>query len=192
VIIRIVLADDQELLRATFRLLLDSEPDLEVVAEAGTGAEAVARARDSRADLVVMDIRMPDMDGIEATRLTGFSDVAAALEAADASPMARMHAYLDFAAAHPRVYEAMFSLPRGWPSRPTTPPDRSGVPSRASATHSLMPTAPGRKSPGRRCTAWPPSRPADACARTTSRPGSTSPAACSPSRRPADRPYATW
>jgi DNA-binding NarL/FixJ family response regulator len=66
--IRIVLADDQDLLRATFRLLLDSEPDMEVVAEAGTGAEAVARARDAQADLVVMDIRMPDMDGIEATR----------------------------------------------------------------------------------------------------------------------------
>jgi DNA-binding NarL/FixJ family response regulator len=69
VTIRIVLADDQELLRATFRLLLDSEPDMRVVAEAATGAEAVARARDARADLVLMDIRMPDMDGIEATRL---------------------------------------------------------------------------------------------------------------------------
>jgi DNA-binding NarL/FixJ family response regulator len=68
VTIRIVLADDQELLRATFRLLLDSEPGLEVVAEAATGAEALARARDARADLVLMDIRMPDTDGIEATR----------------------------------------------------------------------------------------------------------------------------
>jgi len=68
VTIRIVLADDQDLLRSTFRLLLDSEPDLEVVAEAGTGTEAVARARDARADLVLMDIRMPDMDGIEAAR----------------------------------------------------------------------------------------------------------------------------
>ena len=66
--IRVVLADDQALLRATFRLLLDSEPDLEVVAEAGTGAEAVAGARAARADVVLMDIRMPDMDGIEATR----------------------------------------------------------------------------------------------------------------------------
>jgi len=68
VTIRVVLADDQALLRATFRLLLDSEPDLEVVAEAGTGAEAVAGARAARADVVLMDIRMPDMDGIEATR----------------------------------------------------------------------------------------------------------------------------
>jgi AcrR family transcriptional regulator len=50
---------------------------------------------------------------IDAVALNGFSDAAAALEAADASPMARMRAYLDFAAAHPRVYEAMFSLPSG-------------------------------------------------------------------------------
>ena len=50
---------------------------------------------------------------IDAVALNGFSDLAAALEAVDASPMARMRAYLDFAAAHPRVYEAMFSLPSG-------------------------------------------------------------------------------
>ena len=67
--IRVLLADDQALLRATFRLLLDSADDLEVVGEASTGAEAVARARATRADIVLMDIRMPDMDGIEATRL---------------------------------------------------------------------------------------------------------------------------
>lgn len=66
--IRVVLADDQALLRATFRLLLDSTPDIEVVGEAATGAEAVEQARATRADLVLMDIRMPDMDGIEATR----------------------------------------------------------------------------------------------------------------------------
>jgi DNA-binding NarL/FixJ family response regulator len=66
--IRVVLADDQALLRATFRLLLDSTSDIEVVAEAANGAEAVREARTARADVVVMDIRMPDMDGIEATR----------------------------------------------------------------------------------------------------------------------------
>lgn len=66
--IRVLLADDQALLRATFRLLLDATPDLEVVGEASTGAEAVRLAREALADLVLMDIRMPDMDGIEATR----------------------------------------------------------------------------------------------------------------------------
>lgn len=66
--VRVLLADDQALLRATFRLLLDSTPDIEVVGEAATGREAVQLARTTRADLILMDIRMPDMDGIEATR----------------------------------------------------------------------------------------------------------------------------
>jgi DNA-binding NarL/FixJ family response regulator len=66
--IRVLLADDQALLRATFRLLLDATDDILVVGEAATGAEAVAATRTSRADLVLMDIRMPDVDGIEATR----------------------------------------------------------------------------------------------------------------------------
>ncbi|MYW01885.1 response regulator transcription factor, partial [Streptomyces sp. SID3343] len=57
--IRVLLADDQALLRGTFRLLIDNEPDMEVVAEAANGAEAVDRARTERADVVLMDIRMP-------------------------------------------------------------------------------------------------------------------------------------
>ncbi|WP_371668102.1 response regulator transcription factor [Streptomyces sp. NBC_00289] len=69
--IRILLADDQALLRGTFRLLLDNEPDMEVVAEASTGREAVELARTHRVDLVLMDIRMPDLDGLAATRLIG-------------------------------------------------------------------------------------------------------------------------
>ncbi|GAA2117796.1 response regulator transcription factor [Kitasatospora saccharophila] len=67
--VRVLLADDQALLRGTFRLLIDSAPDLEVVGEAGTGREAVALARSARADLVLMDIRMPDLDGLAATKL---------------------------------------------------------------------------------------------------------------------------
>ncbi|GAA1973918.1 response regulator transcription factor [Catenulispora subtropica] len=67
--LRIVLADDQALLRGTFRLLIDSTPDLEVVGEAGTGREAFELARELRPDLVLMDIRMPVLDGLEATRL---------------------------------------------------------------------------------------------------------------------------
>ncbi|MFE1296960.1 response regulator [Streptomyces sp. NPDC058731] len=66
--IRVLLADDQTLVRAAFAMLVESAPDMEVVGQAGTGREAVALARSRRADLVVMDIRMPEMDGIEATR----------------------------------------------------------------------------------------------------------------------------
>ncbi|NNN36670.1 response regulator transcription factor [Streptomyces sp. S3(2020)] len=67
--IRVLLADDQTLVRAAFAMLVESARDMEVVGEAGTGREAVDLARRARPDLVVMDIRMPDLDGIEATRL---------------------------------------------------------------------------------------------------------------------------
>ncbi len=67
--IRVLLADDQTLVRAAFAMLVESARDMEVVGQAGSGREAVALARGARPDLVVMDIRMPGMDGIEATRL---------------------------------------------------------------------------------------------------------------------------
>ncbi|WAZ21220.1 response regulator transcription factor [Streptomyces cinnabarinus] len=67
--IRVLLADDQALLRSAFRVLVDSEPDMEVVGEASDGAEAVVLAKEQRADVVLMDIRMPGTDGLAATRL---------------------------------------------------------------------------------------------------------------------------
>ena len=66
----IVIADDQALVRTGFRMILEAEPDLCVVAEAKDGEEAVAAARRCRPDVVLMDIRMPRMDGLEATRRT--------------------------------------------------------------------------------------------------------------------------
>ncbi|MGP3951000.1 response regulator [Streptomyces sp. 7N604] len=66
--IRVLLADDQALLRSAFRILVDSEPDMEVVGEASDGAEAVRLVRERGADVVLMDIRMPGTDGLAATR----------------------------------------------------------------------------------------------------------------------------
>lgn len=65
--IRVVLVDDQALFRAGIRMLIDSQPDLEVVGEAADGAEALSVVRDARPDVVLMDIRMPVMDGLAAT-----------------------------------------------------------------------------------------------------------------------------
>ena len=66
--IRVLLADDQALVRAGFRVLIESAPDVEVAGEAANGEDAVALARHGRPDVVLMDIRMPVLDGIEATR----------------------------------------------------------------------------------------------------------------------------
>lgn len=65
--IRVAIADDQQLIRGGFRSLLEAEPDIEIVGEAGTGSQAVALVRATRPDVVLMDIRMPDGDGLWAT-----------------------------------------------------------------------------------------------------------------------------
>ncbi len=66
--IRIVLVDDQALVRAGFRMILDAEPEMEVVGEASDGREAIDQVRALRPDIVLMDIRMPELDGLEAAR----------------------------------------------------------------------------------------------------------------------------
>jgi len=72
--VRVILADDQPLVRAGLRMLIEQTPDIDVAGEAGTGAEAVQLVRDADPDVVVMDIRMPGMDGIEATQMITSGD----------------------------------------------------------------------------------------------------------------------
>ena len=74
--IRVLLADDQEMVRAGFRMIIDDADDMEVVAEAEDGVAAVALGRELRPDVCLMDVRMPHMDGIEATRQLAGRDVA--------------------------------------------------------------------------------------------------------------------
>ncbi|NSC25231.1 response regulator transcription factor [Streptomyces albus subsp. chlorinus] len=73
--IRVLLADDQEMIRSAFRMILASQPDIEVVAEAADGATAVRLAREHRPDVCLLDIRMPELDGLEATRLLAGPEV---------------------------------------------------------------------------------------------------------------------
>ena len=65
--IRVVIADDQELVRAGFAMVIGSQPDIQVVGQAGDGAQAVSLAESLHPDVVLMDVRMPGMDGLEAT-----------------------------------------------------------------------------------------------------------------------------
>ncbi|GAA5444771.1 transcriptional regulatory protein DegU [Microbulbifer sp. NBRC 101763] len=75
--LQVMVVDDQALVRRGFALILNNEPDIEVVAEAGTGIEAVEAARAHQPDIILMDIRMPEMDGLEATaRILEASDTA--------------------------------------------------------------------------------------------------------------------
>ncbi len=73
--IRVIVADDQDIIRTGLRMILDAQPDIEVIGEAADGRAAVALARDLRPDVCLFDIRMPHMDGIEATRQLAGPDV---------------------------------------------------------------------------------------------------------------------
>ena len=72
--LEVVVVDDQALMRAGFTMILNAQPDFEVIGEAENGREGVELCRQARPDLVMMDIRMPEMDGIEATRLITADD----------------------------------------------------------------------------------------------------------------------
>lgn len=73
--VRVLLADDQEIVRTGLRMILDAQPDIEVIAEAADGRQAVTLARELRPDVCLFDIRMPQLDGIEATRLLASPEV---------------------------------------------------------------------------------------------------------------------
>jgi YesN/AraC family two-component response regulator len=72
--IKVLLADDQDLVRAGFRMILETQADIEVVGDAGDGVEAVAATRRLRPDVVLMDIRMPNLDGLQATSSSWWPD----------------------------------------------------------------------------------------------------------------------
>jgi DNA-binding NarL/FixJ family response regulator len=118
VVIRVVVVDDQLLVRAGFRMILDGEPDIDVVAEAGDGQQAVQAVARYRPDVVLMDVRMPTMDGIEATR----EIVAAARAATDSRPSPRVIILTTFDVDE-YVYEALRAGASGFLLKDTPPED---------------------------------------------------------------------
>ena len=110
--IRILLVDDQALVRAGFRMILDAEPDVDVVGEAADGREAIDQVRALRPDVVLMDIRMPELDGLEATRRILTDSVG------DAAPRILMLTTFDL---DEYVYEALRAGASGFLLKDTPP-----------------------------------------------------------------------
>jgi DNA-binding NarL/FixJ family response regulator len=108
---RILVADDQALVRGGLRMILEAQPDLEVVGEAGDGHEALAQARELEPDLVLMDIRMPGLDGLEATKRL--------LAAGDPAPKVLVLTTFDL---DEYVYEAIRTGASGFLLKSTPPP----------------------------------------------------------------------
>jgi DNA-binding NarL/FixJ family response regulator len=127
--IRVLIADDQALLRGGFRMILDAQPDVEVDGEASGGTEALRLAEELHPDIVLMDVRMPDLDGIEATRQ---------LTAREGAPRVVMLTTFDTAEV---VYEAMQAGASGFLVK-DLPPDQlaAGVRTVAAGDALLAPT----------------------------------------------------
>jgi DNA-binding NarL/FixJ family response regulator len=108
--VRVLIVDDQSLVRAGFRMILEAETDLEVVGEAADGAEAVELARESSPDVILMDVRMPNVDGLEATRRI--------LDGANAGPRVLILTTFDL---DEYVYEALRAGASGFLLKDTPP-----------------------------------------------------------------------
>jgi DNA-binding NarL/FixJ family response regulator len=110
--VKVLIVDDQSLVRAGFRMILEAEPDLEIVGEAGDGDEAVTAARELRPDVILMDVRMPNVDGLEATRRI--------LDGAETGPRILILTTFDL---DEYVYEALRSGASGFLLKDTPPED---------------------------------------------------------------------
>ena len=113
----VLLVDDQSLVRAGFRMILEAEPDVEVVGEAADGAEAIAAAEELAPDVILMDVRMPNVDGLEATRRL--------LEGKDEGPRVLILTTFDL---DEYVYEALKAGASGFLLKDTPPATRCSHP----------------------------------------------------------------
>jgi len=119
--VRVLVADDQPLVRAGIVMLLDAEPDIEVVAEAGDGQQALEQARWHQPDVVVMDVRMPVMDGVQATR-----QIIASGSGTDADPSIRVLILTSYH-ADDAVYGALRAGASGFLLKDAAPADLAGA-----------------------------------------------------------------